>query len=131
MRAQRSAMGLTKGCNRRHLGNGRQSLFHRFDNCFGELLRVVDADEARDGPAKVLSTVDGAESLDLTQPFIFRAMRAAPPAEWTDGLQGRRRSPAGLTHVAIVVETDGGQTVTTRLPHPRPPAASFASTHDG
>lgn len=38
-------------------------------------------------------------SRDLTQPFIFRALRAIPPVEWTDGLQGRRQTQAGFVTI--------------------------------
>ena len=39
-------------------------------------------------------------SRDLSQPLIFRALRARPPIDWTDGLQGERQSPGGYAEVA-------------------------------
>lgn len=38
-------------------------------------------------------------SRNLSQPLIFRALRAKPPIEWTDGLEGERQIPGGYSKV--------------------------------
>jgi hypothetical protein len=41
-------------------------------------------------------------SRDTSQPLLFRAQRAARPDAWTDGKDGRRQAPSGITEVTAV-----------------------------
>lgn len=48
-------------------------------------------------PGSVLKpTIIALASDDPSQPLMFRGMRAAPPIDWTDGLQGARQTKAGF-----------------------------------
>ena len=52
-----------------------------------------------DEASSLRPTLVSETSRDLTQPFIFRALRAIPPLEWTDGLQGMRQTKAGFVTI--------------------------------
>lgn len=52
--------------------------------------------ESPDQGRKLIAEV----SRDLSQPLIFRALRATPPVAWTDGLQGKRQIASGYSEVA-------------------------------